>query len=177
MSSIDWIAVESIATIVIVAFTAIGLGVSIWSARQANNTAAAAIENANSRAEQDLYRDTLVKIAEWLAISTGSQNTEEQSVARMKAKTLVSMLPADTFPLPATRTHLGADGAPTTYQRPPSPPDEAYDQLAPIRREIAAALAQLHNRSFIIQMSAQVHGKATTSATIETVVIKSNDEA
>jgi hypothetical protein len=124
------------------------------------------INDANTRAERDLYRDTLLNIAEWLAIiEADSQHTPDKDVSRMKAATLVSILPVDDFDLPVTRTHLSADNK----SSPTTPKLGAWrnprDSVWYMRQEIAGAIAKLRNRPFIIQGSAKLEGRAAVTAT------------
>lgn len=184
-----WNALSSISTLVIVVFTAIALVVSIRSARQANTAAAAAtrqandasaaaikqandataaaIRDANSRAERDLYRDTLIKVAEYLG-ATQDQYAPGAPEARAKARALVSVLPHQHFPMPIIRTHLSAEGKPE-----PTPPAVANAVNDPhvvslMVREVAEGVHlandPLHQFSRIVDGGATLGAVATLTA-------------
>lgn len=184
---VGWNALSSISTLVIVLFTAVTLVVSIRSARQANEAAAAAtkqandasaaaikqaneataaaIRDANTRAERDQYRDLLIKIAELLPFTVDIQGAVIGGTNSSTARILISVLPVTEFPLPITRYVVDADNAPHPAPESVADPVGRLDARALITREIAAAMAQLHGRQYVLNRnafagSAEVGGSA-----------------
>ncbi len=132
----------------------------------ADNTAVA-IRDANSRAERDLYRDTLIKIAECFATASALSHDPIASEALQRCRALVTVLPPSLFPLPVIRTRLNVDG------KPPDPPRELAEQangsefMTHMSREIAAAVAGLVGRPYEVfdRDTIQVAEAATASST------------
>lgn len=140
-------------------------GVALWVAHSASKDTRAAIMAANRTAENDLYRATLADLAGSVAAAMDDKTSSDGRQASMRCRGLLVVLPREEFPLNVTRTFFRQPGF--------APPDPAaveaaasQDALGHILTELAAAVARLHSRSLIVDVSATARGSSHLSGTL-----------
>lgn len=133
-------AASAIATVIIVVFTYAALQATRQTARQASEDAREAISHANSRAERDLYRDNLMRLAEYLPEVA---NDVLASPTSLRVRTLLTVLPPEPFPLPATRYAFNAEHAPCVEPAELGASHSGSERLGVMARELAHAIHKL----------------------------------